>query len=440
MDGGLMRANMTIDATHDPNLRSWVAGADSHPDFPIQNLPFGAFSPPGGAPRGGVAIGDFIVDLRALLSEGLLTGPVAEAAASESLNAFLATGTGARQSFRRALSAILAAGSPAEARAATFLHPAAQCTLHLPCAISDFTDFYVGIHHATNGGKLYRPANPLMPNYKYVPVAYHSRASSVRPSGSAIRRPKGQSKAPDAEAPVYAPSQQLDFEMELAVWIGPGNTLDEPIPIGSAAEHIAGFGLLNDWSARDIQTWEVAPLGPFLCKNFSTSVSCWIVTPEALAPFRVKQPPRPEGDPAPLPHLWDEADQAHGALDLDLQVTLLTSSRRRLGLPPVTLSRSHSRHMYWTPAQMVAHHTSGGCNLRPGNLFGTGTISGTDDGSLGSLLELSLNGRRSVPVGDGEERRFLEDGDEVTLSARAHRDGFVGIGLGKCSGIVLPAT
>lgn len=414
-----------IDETHDPALRSWVASANGHPDFPIQNLPLGVFSPPGGSPRGGVAIGDQILDLTA----------IDDVAAQPTLNAFLALGAGARQALRRKLSALLRAGSGATAT----LYPAADCTMHVPCAIGDYTDFYVGIHHATNGGKLFRPDNPLMPNYKYVPVAYHSRASSVRPSGAAIRRPNGQTKAPAADAPAFGPSQRLDFELELAVWIGPGNPLGEPIPIAAASGHIAGFCLLNDWSARDIQSWESAPLGPFLGKNFSTSVSCWIITPEAMAPFRIAQPPRPDGDPAPLPYLLDAADQAAGALGLDLEVTLMTPLRRQRGLPPARLAASHARHMYWTPAQMIAHHTSGGCDLRPGDLLGTGTISGRDESSFGSFLELSYAGRKPLVL-DGEERRFLEDGDEVTLHARARRDGFVSIGFGACRGTILPAT
>lgn len=428
-----------IDETHDPTRRSWVAGANGHPHFPIQNLPFGVFSPPGGAPRGGVAIGDQILDLAGMLAAGLLRGDAATAAAAPSLNAFLAMGAPARTQVRRAVSALLTEGNAAEASVRPHLHPAAACAMHLPCAIGDYTDFYVGIHHATNGGKLFRPDNPLMPNYKYVPVAYHGRASSVRVSGEAVIRPKGQAKAPDATAPSFGPSTRLDFELELAVWIGPGNPLGEPTPIDQAASQIAGFGLLNDWSARDIQGWEAAPLGPFLGKNFSTSVSPWIVTPEALAPFRMAQPPRPAGDPAPLPHLWNDADQAGGALDLALEVLLHTPAAREAGRPPARIATSHARHMYWTPAQMVAHHTSGGCNLQPGDLLGTGTISGTTADSLGSLLELSLGGQRAVPLPDGESRRFLQDGDEVILTARAQRDGFVSIGLGECRGTILPA-
>lgn len=429
-----------IDETHDPKRRSWVPGADGHPDFPIQNLPFGVFSPQGGGPRGGVAIGDSILDLAAATEAALLSGEAAELAALPSLNAFLALGASARRELRRQITALLAAGSSVQDRAQACLHAADQCHMHLPCVIGDYTDFYVGIHHATNGGKLFRPDNPLMPNYKYVPVAYHSRASSVRPSGAEIRRPKGQMKLPNADAPVFGPSQRLDFELEMAVWIGTGNKLGEPIPINQAGEHIAGFGLLNDWSARDIQAWESTPLGPFLGKNFSTSVSCWIVTPEALAPFRMPQPKRPEGDPAPLPYLLDTQDQLSGALDLTLEVTLLTAARRAKGLPPARIALSHARHMYWTPAQMVAHHTCGGCDLRPGDLLGTGTISGTTDDSLGSFLELSLGGKRPVPLPDGEERRFLEDGDTVILSARAEREGYASIGLGSCSGTIVPVV
>jgi fumarylacetoacetase len=416
-----------IDGTHDPALTSWVDSANGHPQFPIQNLPLGVFSPPGGDPRAGVAIGDSILDL-----DGIF--PVATP-----LNAFLAKGQAARVELRHAVSAALASGSDRESELRAYLHRAADCELHLPCAIGDYTDFYVGIHHATNGGRLFRPDNPLMPNYKYVPVAYHSRASSVRPSGAAIRRPRGQTKPADAAAPVFGPSARLDFELEMAMWIGPGNTIGEPIPIAEASDHIAGYGLLNDWSARDVQAWEAAPLGPFLGKNFSTTVSCWIVTPEALAPFRMAQPSRPDTDPAPLPYLLHAEDQATGALNVALSVHLSTSAMRKAGQAPVRIVASHARHMYWTPAQMVAHHTCGGCDLRPGDLLGTGTISGLDPDSLGSFLEISEGGRHAITLPNGEQRRFLEDGDQITLSAQAHRDGFVSIGLGECRGVILPA-
>jgi fumarylacetoacetase len=428
-----------IDETHDPALRSWVPGADGHADFPIQNLPLGVFSPPGGAARGGVAIGDWILDLGAVA--GLLTGEAAqaaEAASGTTLNALLALGAGPRRALRAALSRLLSDPS-AEASLGPHLHPASECALHLPCAIGDYTDFYVGIHHATNVGKQFRPDDPLLPNYKHIPIGYHGRASSVRASGTPVRRPNGQTKPADAASPGFGPSRRLDYELELGVWIGPGNAPGEPIAIGQAAQHIAGYCLLNDWSARDIQAWEYQPLGPFLAKNFATTISCWIVTPEALAPFRLPQPPRPSGDPAPLPYLWDEADQAEGALDLALEVALTTVASRARGLPPQRLARSRAAYMYWTPAQLVTHHASGGCDLRPGDLLGTGTLSGPDAESCGSILEATLGGRQPIVLDSGEERRFLEDGDEIILRARAVREGFAPIGFGACHGVIRPA-
>ena len=296
----------------------------------------------------------------------------------------------------------------------------------------------MGIHHATNVGRVFRPDNPLLPNYKHVPIGYHGRASSVVPSGTPIRRPNGQRPGP--EGPSFGPCERLDYELELGVWIGPGgNALGEPIPIGEASAHIAGYCLLNDWSARDLQAWEYQPLGPFLAKNFGSTVSPWVVTPEALAPFRVPQPPRPEGDPRPLPYLLDETDQREGALALELEVLLLTPGLRANGLAPHRLSLSDARHMYWTAAQMVAHHASNGCNLQPGDLLGTGTLSAPGAEGCGSLLETTQSGKKPVVLASGEERRFLEDGDEVILRARARREGFVPIGFGECRGAVLPA-
>ena len=432
-----------LDATHDPALRCWVAGADGHADFPIQNLPFGLFTPPGQArPRGGVAIGDSILDLAAAGQAGLFAGAAAmaaEAAGAERLNGFLALGAGPRRALRARLSAILVAGTPDRALAEPCLHPAAACRMHLPARIGDYTDFYVGIHHATAVGRLFRPENPLLPNYKYVPIGYHGRASSVRVSGTDIRRPRGQLKPPEAEAPRFAPCEKLDYELELGIWIGPGNALGEPVPVAMAENHVAGFCLLNDWSARDIQAWEYQPLGPFLAKNFGSTLSPWIVTPEALAPFRVPQPPRPEGDPAPLPHLLDAADQARGALALALEVLISTAEMRRQGLPPHRLSRSDTRHMYWTVAQMVAHHTSGGCDLNPGDLLGSGTLSAPEAAGCGSLLESTRGGREPIALPSGESRRFLEDGDEILLRARAARPGAATIGFGECRARILPA-
>jgi fumarylacetoacetase len=429
-----------LDQTHDPKLESWVASANGHPDFPIQNLPLGIFSPSGGEPTGGVAIGDRILDLPAALAAGLFTGEAAkaaEAASRATLNLFLALGPGPRRALRMRLSELLAQGCPEQGSVEPCLHDAAACTLHLPAHIGDYTDLYVGIHHATNVGKQFRPDNPLLPNYKYVPIGYHGRASSIRPSGVPVRRPKGQVKPPDALVPSFGPSQRLDYELELGIWIGPGNALGESIPISEAAEHVAGYCLLNDWSARDIQAWEYQPLGPFLSKNFASTISAWIVTPEALAPFRIAQPTRPEGDPAPLPYLLDEVDQREGGLDVELEVLLLTPGLREKGLPPHRLGLSNAKNMYWTVAQMVTHHTCNGCNLQPGDLFGTGTISGPDEVSCGSILEATLGGKNPIALASGEERRFLEDGDEVILRARGRREGFAPIGFGECRATIM---
>jgi fumarylacetoacetase len=431
---------MTTDETHDSGRHSWVASANGHAEFPIQNLPLGIFtSPQGGTPRGGIAIGDKILDLAAAQGEGLFFGEArraAEAATGPSLNALMALGAGPRLALRRRVSALFAADGAErgkiEAIAGRLLHEMAECTLHLPAAIGAYTDFFAGIHHARNGGRRRDPNNPLNPNYKYVPVAYHSRASSVRPSGVAIRRPHGQRKDAAAEVPSFGPSQKLDYELELAVWIGPGNALGEPIPIGRAAEHVFGLGLLNDWSARDVQGWESQPLGPFLGKNFGTTVSPWIVTSEALAPFRVPQPPRPAGDPQPLPHLSDAADQHAGAFDIELEALLLTQAMREKGLAPHRMSTSNTTDLYWTIAQLVAHHTSGGCNLEAGDAFGTGTISGPTPEGWGSLMELSQDGQRQIALPSGETRTFLEDGDEVILRAHGRRAGAVPIGFGEC--------
>ncbi len=431
-----MTATPGLDDTHDPARRCWVAGADGDTDFPIQNLPFGIFSRPGEAPRGGIAIGGCIIDLAALVESDALQGEAAlaaRAASAPTLNALMALGRGPRLALRRAVSDLLHDASPAQAQTRRALHDIADCTLHLPCAIGDYTDFYVGIHHARNIGLQFRPDNPLLPNYKHIPIAYHGRASSVRVSGHNVRRPNGQTKPPGMEQPVFGPTARLDYELELGVWVGPGNAAGEPIPIGEAGEHIAGYCLLNDWSARDIQAWEYQPLGPFLSKNFATTISAWVVTPEALAPFRVAQAPRPDGDPLPLPYLADAADQSNGALDIDLEVWLNTPGLRGRALPLHRLALSSARHMYWTPAQMLAHHASGGCDLRAGDLLGTGTLSGPDPGSFGSLLETALGGTRPVTLADGSTRGFVQDGDEVILRARAKRAGFAAIGFGDCA-------
>src|SRR5713226_6356938 len=414
-----------IDETHDRSRHSWVASANGHAEFPLQNLPFGVFSPPGrnvpdAKPRGGIAIGEMIFDLRAALDAGLFSGAAAtaaEAASGENLNPLMALGAAPRQELRKQVSALLAAGGKAEPAADRVLHRASDCWLHLPATVNNFTDFFAGIHHATNGGRRRDPNNPLSPNYKYVPVAYHSRASSVRESNVPVQRPHGQRKLPDEAGPSFGPCRKLDYELELAVWVGPGNRQGEPIPIGEAGEHIFGLGLVNDWSARDVQQWESQPLGPFLGKSFGSTVSPWIITAEALAPFRVAQPSRPAGDPAPLPHLWDDSDQREGAFDIALEAFLLTEGLRARGLPPHRMSASNTTDLYWTIAQLVAHHTCGGCNLIPGDLFGTGTISGPSPEGYGSLMELSADGQRQITLSSGETRTFLDNGDEVIFRA-----------------------
>jgi len=423
------------DDTNDPALVSWVASAQGS-DFPIQNLPLGIFSEAKGRRRPGIAIGDYLLDLPAvadLLDEDWrndLRQPV--------LNAWLARGPRAQRELRPRLQELLS-----DERYRDDVEPRligqSEVRMHVPCLIGDYTDFYVGIHHATNVGGLFRPDNPLLPNYKYVPIGYHGRASSVRASGEPVIRPNGQRKAPDADAPEFGPSRRLDYELELGIWIGQGNELGSPIPIGEAAGHIAGYCLLNDWSARDLQAWEYQPLGPFLAKNFLTSVSPWIVTPDALKPFRVAMPSRPAGDPQPLPYLENPRDRESGALCVRLEVTLTTERMRAAGLAPHILSRgSADAAMYWSAAQIVAHHSSNGCNLLPGDLIGTGTLSTDSDTGLGSLLEISHGGKQPLALASGETRSFLEDGDEVTLKAWCEAEGAVRIGFGECVGRVVP--
>jgi len=421
-----------IDETHDPQLRSWVPGADGHADFPVQNLPYGIFSVEGEDPRPAVAIGDKLLDLSAI--SGLLPVEVR----GSTLNTLFAMAPERRLALRRKLSELLSRENHRPALAPHLLDRSVV-TMHLPAAIGDYTDFYVGIHHANNIGRQFRPDNPLLPNYKYIPIGYHGRASSVRPSGVPVVRPKGQRKPPEAQAPLVGPSTRLDYELEIGVWIGRGNDLGDAIPIAEAADHIAGFCLLNDWSARDFQAWEYQPLGPFLAKNFQSTVSPWVITAEALAPFRIAQPARPEGDPRPLPYLWDEDDQRGGALAIELDVHLLTAKMRDAGEAPHRLSRGPASNMYWTVAQIVAHHASNGCNLNPGDLLGTGTISAPTEDGYGSLTELSRGGTRPVKLANGEERGFLADGDEVILTGRAQAEGYATIGFGECQAIVHPA-
>jgi fumarylacetoacetase len=428
-----------IDATNDPALASWVTSANGHRDFPIQNLPLGIFSINDDQRRAGVAIGDFILDVAAIADAGLLDPEWRDDLCQPVLNAWLARGAGDHSELRKRLSGLLTDVRQRDSLEVNLVGQS-EATMHLPCVIGDYTDFYVGIHHATNVGKQFRPDNPLLPNYKYVPIGYHGRASSVRPSGEPVIRPNGQRKPPNAEAPEYGPSARLDYELELGIWIGRGNELGQPIPIHEAGDHIAGYCLLNDWSARDIQAWEYQPLGPFLAKNFLTSVSPWVVSPQALAPFRKAMTRRSGGDPEPLPYLDDSGDRRSGALGIQLEVTLSTERMRAEGVVPYILSRgSADAAMYWSAAQIVAHHSSNGCNLQPGDLIGTGTLSTDSAGGLGSLLEISEGGQQPLQLQTGETRSFLEDGDEVVLRAWCEAEGTVRIGLGECVGRVAPA-
>jgi fumarylacetoacetase len=434
---------MSIDETHDAALRSFVASANARDtDFPIQNLPYGAFRLRGskGAPRIGVAIGDAILEIAAVAE--LLDGPAARAAATcaaPHLNALMGQGPAAWAALRIGLSRLLRADSPARSRVEQHLMPIAAAELSVPVKIGDFTDFFASIFHATNAGRLFRPDNPLMPNYKYVPVAYHSRASSVRVSGTPVRRPSGQTKSAEATPPVYRPAGRLDYELELGFYIGTPSELGVPVPIANAGAHVFGYCLLNDWSARDVQAWEAQPLGPFLAKNFATTVSPFVITAAALAPFRTGAFARPDGDPAPLPHLASPQDQAEGGLDIMMEAWLLTAKMREQRAEPHRLSRGSFANVYWTVAQMVAHHASNGCNLEIGDLMGSGTVSGPEPESWASLLELSKGSRERITLPNGETRAFLDDGDEVIFRAHCARDGFVRIGFGECRAVVLPA-
>ena len=426
-----------LDESHDPSRVSWVESAAAGSDFPVQNLPLGIFSEAKGRRRPGVAIGEYILDLGAVAD--LLDEDWRSDLAQPVLNAWLARGPQAHSELRLRLSELL---SDERYRDDVEMHLIGQSEvhMHLPCLIGDYTDFYVGIHHATNVGRQFRPDNPLLPNYKYVPIGYHGRASSVRASGEPVIRPCGQRKPPEADAPEYGPSRRLDYELELGLWVGRGNALGEPIPIREARDHIAGYCLLNDWSARDIQAWEYQPLGPFLAKSFLTSVSPWVISAQALLPFRKPMPPRPQGDPEPLPYLRDEADSATGALAIQLEVALSTERMREEGLRPHVLSTGTAdAAMYWSAAQILAHHSSNGCNLQPGDLIGTGTLSTDREEGLGSLLEISRGGKQPVELPSGETRSFLEDGDEVTLRAWCEAEGAIRIAFGECVGRVQPA-
>jgi fumarylacetoacetase len=434
-----------LNQTHDPARVSWVdSDAGSSSDFPLQNLPFGAFQiSPGTSGRLGVAISNQILDLRAAAEADLLPAELGTACRADNLNALMAAGPAAWTSLRARLSELLGADSCPEVlrdRVRRCLVRQDSVMMTLPAAIGDYTDFYASIDHATNVGKLFRPDQPLLPNYKWVPIGYHGRSSSVVVSGTPVRRPAGQTKHAEKASPDFGPTHSLDYEVELGAFIGPGNSLGHPVPISAARARLFGVVLLNDWSARDLQSWEYQPLGPFLAKNFLTTISPWVVTMEALAPFRIPASARPAGDPSPLPYLADPADAALGGLDLTLEAWLLTSKMRAAGAAPHRLSMGNFRQMYWTLAQLLTHHASNGCNLRPGDLIGSGTVSGSTPDARGCLLEITSRGTEPVPLANGETRRFLEDGDEIILRGSAARPGARRIGLGECRGIVLPVT
>ena len=417
-----------MDSTHDQSLTCWVASANGHDQFPIQNLPIGIFAPGTGRRRGGIAIGNSILDVGGLLAGGLLTGDAADAASAASgdtLNPLLELGGRHRLALRRRISELLS-DADAEAHLHPLVHAAKDCVLHLPADIGDYTDFYAGIHHATAVGTLFRPDAPLLPNYKHVPIAYHGRASSIRASGVTVRRPRGQVKMPDASVPIYEPTKRLDFELEIGIWVGPGSELGVPVPIGQAHEHIAGYCLLNDWSARDIQAWEYQPLGPFLAKNFCTSISPWIVTLEALAPFRKTLPAQ---DPEPLPYLRAKNDFT---FDVQLEARLQTAKMKA----PQTITRTNFLNLYWSVSQQLAHHTVGGCNLQPGDLLASGTISGETENSRGCMLELTWRGANPLKLSSGEERKWLEDGDTLSITGWCQGDGYR-VGFGEVSGKIL---
>ena len=442
-----MLTNPLTDFTHDPARRCWLASANAEDcDFPIQNLPLGRFRLPSrdgqtpGDVRVGVAIGDQVIDMTLAAQQcpwGDGMQALLEPLAYGDLAGFLAMGKQAWRTLRFALSEALVDGSDQAPFIELCLQPQVQTQMLLPCEPRDYSDFYAGIHHATTVGRLMRPDSPLLPNYKWVPIGYHGRASSVG-LGGPVRRPRGQIKANGADAPpVYAPSRRLDYEMELGWWVGVGNKPGEPVSMHEAEHRLFGVSLLNDWSARDMQAWEYQPLGPFLAKSFCTSVSPWLVSLDALAPFR-RPAVRPEGDPEPLPHLDSSFNRQHGAIDMQLEVWLQTAQMREQGLAAVRLSQSNALDAYWTPAQLLAHHTSNGCNMATGDLLGTGTLSGPGPGQGGSLLELSLGGKQVVALPGGEERSFLEDGDTITLRAFCQAPGAVRVGLGQVSGTVLP--
>ena len=434
-----------INETHDPNLKSWVESAnDPNTDFPIQNLPFCNFRHKSNESgnRIGVRIGDQVIDLEELPVQSEFQWWLKSASGPWNVDNVARVRPDAAAQIRKYLITLLRQDADDTARTTVekVLVPSADVEFFVPFEIGDYTDFYCSIFHATNVGSMFRPDNPLMPNYKYVPIGYHGRASSIVVSGTDIRRPKGQNRSDAEKPPVYIPAKNLDYEMELGFFVGRGNEMGEPIPISEAEEHIFGMCLVNDWSARDIQAWEYQPLGPFLAKNFATTISPFVVTMEALAPFRTPAFERPEGDPEPLEYLSDENNRKSGGLDINLEVYIQTERMRNENIAPYLLSRSNTKDLYWTVGQMLTHHASNGCNLQTGDLIASGTVSGEEKDERGCLLELTWRGTEPIDLPSGETRRFLEDGDEVIMKGYCEREGFRRIGFGECRGRIIPAV
>jgi fumarylacetoacetase len=418
-------------------MKCWVESAEGS-DFPLENLPLGVFRRADGKACVATAIGDWVMDLRGAADGHVIPGEIAVACKETTLNRLMALGGEGSRALRAWLFDLLT-DAKARARVEPLLVKRAGVQMLMPVRVGDYTDFYASVYHATNVGKLFRPENPLLPNYKWVPIGYHGRASSIVVSGTEVKRPSGQTKRPEMDAPVFGPSHMLDYELEVGFYVGEGNRMGDAVPVSEAGQHIFGLCLLNDWSARDVQAWEYQPLGPFLAKNFATTVSPWIVTMEALEPFRTEAFKRAEDDPRPLPYLDDAEDQRRGGLDVSLEVWLRTARMRGEGAAAVRVSKGNMRDLYWTLAQMLAHHTSNGCNLQTGDLLATGTVSGAEAGTRGCLLEITRRGAEPLELPNGERRTFLEDGDEVMLRGYCEREGHARIGLGECAGMVVGA-
>ncbi|WP_169569624.1 fumarylacetoacetase [Sneathiella limimaris] len=435
---------LSLNETHAPNLKSWIATAnDGKTDFPIQNLPFAVFRRAGSSDQFaiGVAIGDQILNLRKVANTGALDlgdQNILSAIKSEKLNELMSLGAKSWSTLRKALSQGLREGSAAEGQLKSCLFPMDEAEYTVPCTIPDYTDFYASVYHATNIGALFRPDNPLLPNYKWIPIGYHGRSSSIGVSGQTFPRPKGQTKTPDAETPSFGPCKRLDFELEMGILVGPGTELGDSVSIDQAEEHVFGMCLFNDWSARDIQAWEYQPLGPFLAKNFASTMSPWIVTMEALAPYRTSFA-HPADDPQPMEYLASEQNSKSGGLDINLDVLIQTEKMKSEEQAPHSLATSNMKYSYWTVAQMVTHHTVGGCNLNPGDLMATGTMSGPDATEACAMIELTKGGKEPITLPNGESRTFIEDGDTIVITGHCEREGAVRIGFGSSVGTVIAA-